>query len=258
MKLGGYSHTNGITFFCDVFKLKAIKKGGKNEYKLDWIIPPKWLRRLEKKPIIGGLSLIYLQWKVFDQKIKGFIGFMLALLLIDEFYPIPVVRDLLQNPLRYRPWGLGILLILLLLNLKKIVTLLRYHGAEHKVINCYCQHGMVNFPLVKEAQRYNRRCGTNLVVVFLSLYGVLYFLRIESILLTLGIFLVAVQIVKKMAMKGSTSWDWFFMKVQGLTVWEPRDEQIYLAMEAFNRLKQAYGLYQRELVQTSLKKSEIS
>lgn len=116
---------------------------------------------------------------------------------MDEWIYIPPLRGLLRGEVPYKPWAIAAIVALLILNYKKIENLLRYHGAEHKVINCYCQHGAVSFSLVKDAKCYNRRCGTNLVAVFLVLYGIANLLKLESILLTLGLFLLAIQIVKK-------------------------------------------------------------
>lgn len=48
------------------------------------------------------------------------------------------------------------------------------------------------------------------------------------------------------------------MKIQRLTVWEPRDEQIELAIQSFVKLIQAYDLYQRQLREEGLKKIKNS
>lgn len=257
MKLGGYSHTDGITFYCDVIKIKGKQRGHKRYYKLDWILPKRWLRDLEKKPLLGGITQIYYQWKVFDKRVKILLLLLISLLFIDEYFYIPLFSDIIRFPF-HNGWLLITAALLLLIYRKKIVMLLRYHGAEHKVINCYCQYGMIDYQRVKDSERYNRHCGSNLVVVFLALYGFFYLIDIESVILTILLFLIAIQIIKKISKFKGKGWDNAFKWVQLITVWEPKDEQIILAMEAFTNLRQAYALYQREqlIIQNHLEKNK--
>ncbi|WP_026477150.1 DUF1385 domain-containing protein [Alkaliphilus transvaalensis] len=251
MKLGGYAHLNGITFFCDIFKLKTTNKKGNLKFQLEWILPKKWIRKLEKKPLIGGISLIYYQWKIFDKKIRWSILTLIALLFLDEYIHIPLFSNLLDLSInKWLLWSGGLALVLL--NYKKISRMLRYHGAEHKVINCYIKHGYVNLPLAKESSRFNKRCGTNLAAIFVVLWVVFYFLNFDSIGLQLLLFLVAIQVLKKIATKES-KWDVVINGLQWLTVWQPREEELIVAVEGFNKLYKTYIIYQKEVMDRNYK-----
>lgn len=41
---------------------------------------------------------------------------------------------------------------------------LKYHGAEHKVANCWRKHGVLDIDLVRECSRIHNNCGTNIMV----------------------------------------------------------------------------------------------
>ncbi len=246
MKLGGYSHTNGITFFCDVLKLRTVYKKQEIKYEIKWIIPMKWLRKLEKKPIIGGLSVFYYQWKIFDNKVKALIFSLIMIMFLDEFFHIPNVNNFMNLSIN-NWWLLGIGVIIFLINFKRMSRLLRYHGAEHKVINCFMKYGYVNEVLAKQSSRFNKRCGTNLATVFLLLYGLFYYFKVESILLAVILLLISIQFIKKMAEK-ETKWDALLNLLQWVTVWEPSDKELEVAVKGFTKLHQSYLIYQKEVM----------
>ncbi len=95
MKVGGYSHFNGITFYCDIFKIKGSKskKDTDINYDMEWTIPPKWIRRLGNKFILGGLLTMYYQWKVLDKKIKGLFLFLIGFYLLDEMIDLSFIYN---------------------------------------------------------------------------------------------------------------------------------------------------------------------
>ncbi|MBM7616079.1 DUF1385 domain-containing protein [Alkaliphilus hydrothermalis] len=254
MKLGGYAHSNGITFFCDVFKLKTTKTRGKTEHQLEWILPGKWLRKLEKKPIIGGISFFYYQWKIIDRRIRVALLLLMNIFILEEFVPLPFITDLLDAPPINETYLYGGLLLGFILSFRKISRLLRYHGAEHKVINSYLMYGSVDFSTVKEAPRFNKRCGSNLVMIFLILYGIIYYLNYDPLWLQLLLFLLTLQIFKKIMAKDS-KYDYLINALQWITVWEPRDEEIQVAIKGFAKLHQSYIIYQKEVLERRQLKS---
>jgi len=253
MKLGGYAHTNGITFFCDVFKLKTTKTRGKTKHQLEWILPNRWLRSIEKKPIIGGISFFYYQWKIIDKRMRIALLLLISIFVLEEFIPLPYITDLFDAPINDQYFYGGLLLVFVL-SFRKISRLLRYHGAEHKVINSYQMYGRVDFATVKQTSRFNKRCGSNLVMIFLFLYGFIYFLNYDPLWLQLLLFLLTLQVFKKITSKDS-KYDFLINALQWITVWEPRDEEIEVAIKGFRKMYQSYIIYQREVMERQQLKS---
>ena len=248
MRLGGYSNTNGITLFCDVLKVKATRKqNDKIDYKLEWILPPRWLRSLGKNKYLSILMILYYQWRAFDLKLKLLVLISLVLTFLEEVLGIPIF-DYLVPEYQKEWWHKFVLIAMVAFFIPKITRLLRYHGAEHKVINCYTKHGYANTDLAKASPRFNKRCGTNLVVVFMLLYGILWFFNINSLTLTVTVFLIALILVKKIAEGSSKNTDKYFNFMQFFTVWEPRDKELEVAIKALSLLQESHYLYQKELL----------
>ncbi|AOY76179.1 DUF1385 domain-containing protein [Clostridium formicaceticum] len=244
MKIGGYAHSNGITFFCDVLKIQTIKVKEEIKYEIAWILPPKWLRKLEGKFLFTSFLVVYYQWRIMSRKYKGLLIGFLLLTILEEIFKIPVLDKLPY--LSINKWRIyGVLILCLLWHLKKIIRLFQYHGAEHKVINCYIKYGYVNHYLVKNSSRFNKRCGSNLVLIMIILYGVLWIFSIESLIAFFLLFLVSIQILKKVVSK-NRRWDKYMNLLQWLTVLEPKEEDIDLAIYGFKALQQAYHVYCRE------------
>lgn len=246
MKIGGYSHLSGITFFSDLFKIKGSVKGGNVNYNMEWITPPKWLRKLENKFLLGGLLVLYYQWKVLDKKIKGLFFFLLGFYILDELVDLSTVDKYFDYYIeKFGIYVIIVTLLILVLNYKKISRLFRFHGAEHKAINCYVEHGYVDTYLIRKASRFNKRCGSNIASVFLLLYIPLWFLKIESIAIIAVAFLIAVQITRTLAMK-DYKWDKYIQVLQWITALEPTEKEMEVAVGAFNNLQRAYFIYKTE------------
>lgn len=246
MKLGGYAHSNGITFFCDVVKVKATKKTEDIQYEMDWILPKSWLRSLEGKFILGGLLVGYYQWRIMNMKYKLLMSILFVLVLVEEIFHLQIFERVSILPINHY-WIYITIVIIGLLHAKKIIRLFQYHGAEHKVINCYMKYGYVNRYLVKKASRFNKRCGSNLGLIIIILYGILWLFNTDSILWLFLIFLVAVQIAKKIALTDG-KWDKYINVLQWITVLEPKEEDIDLAINALHYLLQAHEIYKKESI----------
>ncbi|SDK14657.1 DUF1385 domain-containing protein [Natronincola ferrireducens] len=245
MKLGGYAHINGITFFCDVLKIRAIKRKKTIEYQGDWIVPKRWLRKLEGKLFLNGLLTMYYQWKIINTKHKLLIGGLLLVAVVEELCSFPLMDKIFMLTID-KIWVYSIMAAVLLLNVRRIIRLFQYHGAEHKTINCYMKYGYVNYYLVKKASRFNKRCGSNLALTIILIYGLLWIFGIDSFFVFLLVFLVSIQITKKLAsIEGK--WDKYMNILQWITVLEPKEEDIHLAINAFQRLQQAYEIYRKEV-----------
>lgn len=250
MKIGGYSHFNGITFFCDLFKIKGSKNNKGIDYDIEWIIPPKWIRKLENKFILGGLLTAYYQWKVLDKKIKSLFLVLVGIYLADEVVDFSFINMHLDHLIdKYGLYFIIAILIIVMLNYKKILQVFRYHGAEHKAINCFIEHGYVDSYLMKKASRFNKRCGSNIASIFLVLYIPIWILDIESLTVTFITFLLAIQITRFLATK-NYKWDKYVQLLQWITTIEPKDEEIEVAVGTFNQLRTAYSIYKLECNKT--------
>lgn len=245
MKLGGYAHINGITFFCDVLKIKAIKRKEKIQYEIQWILPKGWLRKLEGKFLLNGLVVMYYQWKIMNTKYKMFISSLITFIILDEIFHFKFLNKMFSLQTDGK-WIYGGIVIFVLLNIRKVIRLFQHHGAEHKVINCYIEHGYVSYYLVKKASRFNKRCGFNLGLILILLYSILWFFNIDSLILFFLIFLISIQIMKKLTSM-DTKWDKYINILQWVTVLEPKDEDIDLAITTFIKMQQAYSIYTKEV-----------
>lgn len=246
MKIGGYSHFNGITFFCDVFKIKGSKKNNDIIYDIEWIVPPKWLRKLENKFILGGILVAYYQWKVLDKKMKSLFLFLIGFYLMDEIMDLTFIDKYLDYyGSKFGIYFIIIALIIVALNYKRILRVFRYHGAEHKAINCFVEHGYVDLYLMKKASRFNKRCGSNIASIFLLLYIPIWVLNVDSLTAIVIVFLIALQITKILAVK-NFRWDKYIQILQWITALEPREEEIEVAIGTFNQLQRGYYIYQSE------------
>jgi uncharacterized protein YqhQ len=244
MKLGGNAHSHGLSFFSDRFIIKATENNQFVNYETKWILPPKWIRRLESKFLLSGFLVMYYQWKVMNNKMKILFASLIIVSILEEYLSISLLERVLLLPLN-RMWIYGAITLAVLMNIPRGIRLLQYHGAEHKVLNSYTKYGRVDFSLAKNASKINYRCGSNIAGVFILLYGILWIAGFESILLIFVVFLMAVQIVKKLILTNA-GWNKYISLLQWLTVLEPKDEQIVLAVKAFEKMQQAYDLYHEQ------------
>ena len=86
--------------------------------------------------------------------------------------------------------------ILLISLMKDIRRLYRYHGAEHKCINCLEKGRPLTVTNVMRSSRFHRRCGTSFlfIVVFISVI-IFFFIRVDSIWLRFLIRLAMIPVV---------------------------------------------------------------
>jgi len=238
MKVGGYSNSRGITFYNKILKVNSFYRNGEIINEVEWIITPKWFSRLEKIPILGGIVMLYYQWKIFSKKMKFIYIFLLLLIIVDNRlnFSYKYIND---------KWVYVILALLLLINFRTIMRVFRFHGAEHKVINCFTENGYVSYDIAKITSRFNKRCGSNLVLIFLILFSIMWALGQESLWVIGFLMLITIQIMKILNKK-DTRFDRYINIVQYITVQEPKYEELGLATQAFNKLLQATLIYQRE------------
>ncbi|AQL56101.1 DUF1385 domain-containing protein [Abyssicoccus albus] len=130
-----------------------------------------------------------------------------------------------------------------------IRRLFQYHGAEHKVINCYEQNLPLTISNVQQSSRLHYRCGSSFIL-FTVFIGFIVFLfvptdplwlrivyRIILIPLIIGLSFELLQLTNAVRNIKLLSWLGYpGLWVQLLTTKQPNDEQVEVAIHSFNYL----------------------
>ena len=151
------------------------------------------------------------------------------------------VMVLLEGGIRI---AIFIIYILLISLMKDIRRLFRYHGAEHKCINCLERGKPLTLENVKASTRLHKRCGSSflLFVMFVSIV-LFFFIRVESIPLRILVRIALIPVIAgisyeiiRLAGRSNN----IIMKIisapglllQMLTTKEPDDEMIEVGMKS--------------------------
>ncbi len=137
-----------------------------------------------------------------------------------------------------------ILYILLISCMKDIRRLFRYHGAEHKCINCLEKGRPLTVSNVRKSSRLHKRCGSSfmLFVMFVSII-LFFFIRVDSYVLRVVIRILLIPVISGISyeiirLAGRT--DFILVKIisapglwlQRLTTKEPDDDMIEVAIKS--------------------------
>ena len=89
-----------------------------------------------------------------------------------------------------------VLYVLAISAMKDIRRLYRYHGAEHKCINCIERGRPLTVHNVMRSSRLHRRCGTSFMFLVLAISIVLFFfIRVDNVLLKVCLRILLMPIV---------------------------------------------------------------
>ncbi|NLS40312.1 DUF1385 domain-containing protein [Bacillus subtilis] len=130
-----------------------------------------------------------------------------------------------------------------------IKRVFQYHGAEHKVINCYEQNLPITVENVQNQSRLHYRCGSSFIL-FTIIVGMFVYLlvptdplwlrvidRVALIPVVLGISFEVLQLTNKVRdIRGLKLLGYPGLWLQLLTTKEPKDDQVEVAIESFNEL----------------------
>ncbi len=135
-----------------------------------------------------------------------------------------------------------ILYMLVIGLLKDMRRVYRYHGAEHKCINCIERGRTLNVENVRKSSRFHRRCGTSFmyISVFISIL-IFFFIRIDYLPYRLLIRILLIPVVlgisyEILALAGRSENIFVYILTapgiwfQHLTTREPDDEMIEVAI----------------------------
>lgn len=128
--------------------------------------------------------------------------------------------------------------------MKDIRRLYRYHGAEHKCINCIERGRPLTVGNVMRSSRLHRRCGTSFVffVFFISII-LFFFIRVDSTLLKVVLRVLLMPVIAgisyeiiRLAGRSNNIFVLIIsmpgMLVQGITTKEPDEDMVEVAIAA--------------------------
>ena len=166
--------------------------------------------------------------------------------LVDTYIGSTIIYNLVEGVIR-----IIILVgyIWIISRLKDVRRIFKYHGAEHKVINSYEGGKMPTMENVKQNSTLHLRCGTNflLVVMIVSIFVFAFlgrpplYLRIISRILVIPLVAgISFEIIRFSGRHHKNRFLRIIMYpgllLQKLTTREPSDDQIEVALAAFNKV----------------------
>lgn len=142
-----------------------------------------------------------------DKVLTGFvtllsIAFAIGIFIVLPFFLTGLFSDYIRNEsLKALIEGLIRIVIFVgyvaLISFNKdIKRVYRYHGAEHKCINCV-EHGRpLTVENVMRSSRFHRRCGTSFMLLVMLISVIcFFFIRVDSILLKVVIRLLLIPVI---------------------------------------------------------------
>ncbi|MBS5794649.1 MAG: DUF1385 domain-containing protein [Clostridiales bacterium] len=132
--------------------------------------------------------------------------------------------------------------ILLISKMKDVQRLFKYHGAEHKTINCFESGDELTIENVKNHTRLHKRCGTSfLIIVMIVSMIVFMFLRTDNVTTRVLSRIILVPLIAGISyeiIKLAGRCDNIFVKIisapgmalQKVTTKEPEDDMIETAI----------------------------
>jgi uncharacterized protein YqhQ len=210
---------------------------------------------------VGVKAINYSAAESLDEKDKGkesnivfvftFLVAIIFALFIFKFLPylfagfVPIKSNVLFNVIEgITKFMIFILYIYFISKLKDMKVLFKYHGAEHKTINCYEAKKKLTLENVKKYSVLHKRCGTSFIILVV-LISVLFYIFIPSSLGFGTKFLLRILLLPFIAgfayefLKFSAKYGFFSfpgMFVQKMTTSEPDDKQIEVAIKGLKEL----------------------
>ena len=146
-----------------------------------------------------------------EKVLTGFVGILSVILAVGIFILLPYflssfitayVRNetlitLIEGIIRILIFIIYIVLISINKDIKRVY---RYHGAEHKCINCIEHGNPLTVENVLKSSRFHKRCGTSFLLFVVLLSVVLFFfIRVESPLMRIVVRLLMIPVIAGIA-----------------------------------------------------------
>lgn len=198
--------------------------------------------------------------KKFGDKLTDYIiyfsVFLSIIFSIAIFMVLPVwISSFFTKTFNIKTWAIGIVegfvrigiflaYILLIARMKDVQRLFKYHGAEHKTINCFEKGDELTTENVRKHTRIHKRCGTSfLILVMIVSMVVFMFLKTDNVTIRVLSRIILVPLIASISyeiIRLAGKYDNIFIKIisapgmalQKVTTKEPEDEMIETAILA--------------------------
>lgn len=190
--------------------------------------------------VVGVLSLIL------SKLIFTAVPAVLAHTLFRAWFPGHVAQNIIEGLIK----AAFLLAYIYFISLTPLVKrLFQYHGAEHKVINCFEQNKELTVANVQAASRLHYRCGSSFIL-FTVIIGVFVYLFVPSeplwerilyrlllLPVVIGISYEVLQLTNKLREVPVLKFLGYpGLWVQRLTTKEPTDKQVEVSIASFKRM----------------------
>ncbi len=185
----------------------------------------------------------------------------LASILFDQSVQNLILQNLIEGAIK------TVLLLGYLLAISQtplIKRIYQYHGAEHKVINAF-EHGeTLNVENVQKYSTLHYRCGSSFIVFTIIVGVIVYsFFSYDNVWERIGIRLLLIPVVIGLSYEVLRLANWLRNRpvlkymgypglwLQKLTTKEPTDDQVKVAITAFERMRELDAEQEKELLSSS-------
>lgn len=248
-KFFGWPIVRGVVSFFDmlVFGVKTITKSAKMfDDSAEDYEPSKFEKFVAKKSGKDAMDVAMVFAVILSVAMAVGIFFILPTVLANLIKPL-VSSSILMNLIE---GGIRLLLffgyVMLVSLVKEIKRVFKYHGSEHKTINCYEHEQPLTVENIQKYKTLHPRCGTSylllVMVISILLFSLLgwspsWYARIGLRLLMLPVVAGVAYEFLKFAAKGDSLFfrviRWPGMMLQKLTTAEPDDSMVEVAVVAF-------------------------
>lgn len=280
--IGGQAVINGVMMrSSDEYSIAVRKESGKIKIKKDKIRKPN---KFLKLPFIRGIYNLVDMTKIGlkalnysaeqatgeEEKIKPYqlilmsVFTIILVLAIFKFLPLVTARFFERNftvvAENYILFNIidgfskiivFVLYILAISGMKDIKEVFRYHGAEHKTVNCFESGKKLNVKNCKKFSRLHLRCGTSflIIVLLISIFVYVFIPKDYSFFTKFGLRILMLPLIVSVSYETIKILDKFKnnfivkilaqpgLLVQRLTAYEPNDKQIEVAIKALEAVK---------------------
>ncbi|MEN8905090.1 MAG: DUF1385 domain-containing protein [Clostridiales bacterium] len=251
-RVSGQALNNGVIMVSDRSVILVRNKDGGISEKIDRFSYSK-----NNIPVLRGIihllkqskfgfGGIYFSVKNSNDKKSFFLLILLA--IFYYFYPYIINTKKIFISDDYIDAIFFAMFVIFMLTNKFIRNTLKYHGAEHKTVNCYEDNCELTIDNVKKYPKEHVRCGTSLMVVLILLsiffeiiisflsgnYKIIGYILFLPLLLGIS-YEVMLIILKKQENIFSKLFINIGLKAQKLTTREPDYNQIEIAIEALKK-----------------------
>lgn len=281
LKIGGQAVINGVMMRSPNYYSIAIRKDkGNIKVKHKSIPKPK---KIFKLPLIRGIynlvDMLKIGFKALNysadeavgkqEKVKTYEMVLVTILTvvfalaIFKFIPLLTARffertftTVAQNYLLFNVIDgiskilIFILYIVIISSMKDIKDVFRYHGAEHKTVNCYEAGKKLTVKNCKKFSRLHLRCGTSflIIVLLISIFVYVFIPKEYSFFIKFGLRILLLPIIIAVSYESIKLFDKFknsiFTKilsqpgllVQRLTCYEPNEKQLEVAIKSIDEV----------------------